>query len=133
MQKQSEHRQMLYRMTDKVQMALDRGVIAESDFPGALREPVSQAASRLINQQKRPGRLGDSVNDFTGGAIKRVGDVIGMVMGTCEDEDFGHVATGMTACLGTGEGTRQGRENCRPGCHTGHRLFEEGWSRLGKM
>lgn len=60
-QRQSEHRQTSQGMTDRAEIARNRGIIAESDVPEVFYESVNQVASRLVDVPRRAERTGKAM------------------------------------------------------------------------
>lgn len=72
-------------------MTCDWSVVNESDVSEVLCELGSQATSRFASVEETAERGRDLIDDICRSRDKRVSDMKGMVVGSCEDGDAGDV------------------------------------------
>lgn len=76
-------------MTDRMEVAGDRGGVADPDVLEMLRELISRSVLRLSNVEGRKVRAGDTINSITSVVGKEIADIIGMLMSASGDVGFG--------------------------------------------
>lgn len=86
----------------KVKMVRGGGIFAESDDSRVLCKTLSQAASRLTDVLRRAKREG-IIRDVARSASKRVVDMIGRMVGACENGCVGEVGANAITWAGAAE------------------------------